>query len=418
MKRVVITGIGAISPIGNDIDSLLKGLLEGKNGIDYITRFDTEDFKVKVAAEVKDFDPLMYFEKGQIRKNDLYTQYAVAAASQAVEMSGLVAGENIESDRFGVYVGSGIGGMSTFINEAYKLKDGGPRKVSPFFVPMMIANMASGTIAIRHKAKGQCVPIVTACATGTHSIGEAFHAVKEGRADAIICGGAEATINPLAMAGFTNCMALSTTNDVNRCSIPFDKERDGFVMGEGAGILVIEEYEHAVKRGAKILAEITGYGNTCDAYHMTAPDPEGVSATQALRLACIEAGIIDENGHVNTSCDEIYVNAHGTSTPLNDKSETAAIKNVFGEKAYELHVSSTKSMTGHMLGAAGGIEAVICALSLMNDFVPPTINYSVPDEECDLNITPNEAVKCNLNYAISNSLGFGGHNGAIVLKKV
>ncbi len=417
LKRVVITGIGAISPIGNDIEALYNAIVEGKNGIDFIKSFDTENFKVKVAAEVKDFDPLKYFEKGQIRKNDLYTQYAVAAASQAVEMSGLVAGENIDSNRFGVYVGSGIGGMSTFINEAYKLKDGGPRKVSPFFVPMMIANMASGTIAIRHKAKGPCVPIVTACATGTHSIGEAFRAVKDGRADAIICGGAEATINPLSMAGFTNCMALSTTNDINRSSIPFDKERDGFVMGEGAGIIVIEEYEHAVNRGANILAEITGYGNTCDAYHMTAPDPEGISATEALRIACIEGGIIDETSKINVNCDEIYINAHGTSTPLNDKSETAAIKSVFGEKAYSLHVSSTKSMTGHMLGAAGGIEAVICTLSLMNDFVPPTINYSVPDEECDLDITPNKGINCKLTYAVSNSLGFGGHNGAIVLKK-
>lgn len=417
MKRAVVTGMGAISPIGNNIEEFYNGLYEGKNGINFITRFDTEEFKVKVAAEVKDFDPLKYIEKNQIRKMDLYTQYAVAASQQAVEMSGLKSGENIDASRFGVYVGSGIGGITTFVNESYKLKDGGPRKVSPFFIPMMIANMASGTIAIRNGAKGPCIPIVTACATGTHSVGEAFRAIKYGHADAIICGGAEAAVTPIAVAGFTNCTALSTKNDINKSSIPFDKERDGFVIGEGAGILVIEEYEHAVKRGAKIYAEITGYGNTCDAYHMTAPDPESLSAAEALRLACAEGGILDENDEVTCDGREIYINAHGTSTHLNDKCETAAIKKVFGSKAYDLRISSTKSMTGHMLGAAGGIEAVVCALSLSNDFVPPTINYSVPDEECDLDYTVNKGVSCRTTYAVSNSLGFGGHNACIVMKK-
>ncbi len=418
MKRVVVTGLGAITPIGNDVDTFYEGLKTGRNGIDFITRFDTENYKVKIAAEVKDFDPLQYIEKNQVRKMDLYTQYAVAAASQAVKQSGLVAGENIDSARFGVYIGSGIGGMTTFMNEAYKLKDGGPRKVSPFFVPMMIANMAAGTVAIRYAAKGPCLPIVTACATGTHSVGEAFHAIRNGQADAIICGGAEATINPLSMAGFTNCMALSSTNDVNRSSIPFDKERDGFVMGEGSGVLVLEEYEHAVRRGAAILAEITGYGNTCDAYHMTAPDPESVAATAAMKLACEEGGILNEQGELACDASAVYINAHGTSTPLNDKSETAAIKKVFGNAAYDVKISSTKSMTGHMLGAAGGVEAVVCVLALENDFVPPTINFRVPDEVCDLDYTVNEGVNKPLTYAVSNSLGFGGHNACIVFKKV
>ncbi len=418
MKRVVVTGIGAVTPIGNDIGTFYEGLREGRNGVGYITRFDTEEFKVKIAAEVKDFDPLQYIEKNQVRKMDLYTQYAVAAAAQAVEHSGLKAGENIDSARFGVYMGSGIGGMTTFINEAYKLKDNGPRKVSPFFVPMMIANMAAGTVAIRYAAKGPCLPVVTACATGTHSVGEAFHAIRHGYADAIICGGAEATLNPLSIAGFTNCMALSNKNDIDRSSIPFDKERDGFVMGEGAGVLILEEYEHAVKRGVKILAEVTGYGNTCDAYHMTAPDPESVAATAAIKIACEEGGILDAAGAVSCDASAVYINAHGTSTPLNDKSETAAIKKVFGKDAYSLKISSTKSMTGHMLGAAGGVEAVICVLALDNDFIPPTINYSVPDEECDLDYTVNQGVIRKLDYAVSNSLGFGGHNACIVLKRI
>ena len=418
MKRVAVTGIGAVTPIGNDIQSLYEGLREGRNGIGYITRFDPEEYKVKVAAEVKNFDPLQYIEKNQLRKMDLYTQYAVAAAAQAVEQSGLRAGDNIDSARFGVYIGSGIGGMTTFINEAYKLKDSGPRKVSPFFVPMMIANMAAGTVAIRYAAKGPCLPVVTACATGTHSIGEAFHAIRHGYADAIICGGAEATINPLSVAGFTNCMALSSKNDVDRSSIPFDKERDGFVMGEGSGILVLEEYAHAVRRGADILAEITGYGNTCDAYHMTAPDPESVAAAEAMKIACEEGGILDASGMTACDASAVYINAHGTSTPLNDKSETAAIKKVFGKDAYSLKISSTKSMTGHMLGAAGGVEGVISVLALVNDYIPPTIHYSAPDEECDLDYTVNHGADRTLAYAVSNSLGFGGHNACIVFKKV
>lgn len=418
MKRVVVTGLGAITPIGNDVGTFYEGLQEGRNGIDFITRFDVEEFKVKIAAEVKNFDPLQYIEKNQVRKMDLYTQYAVAAAAQAVEQSGLKAGVNIDSERFGVYMGSGIGGMTTFINEAYKLKDSGPRKVSPFFVPMMIANMAAGTVAIRYAAKGPCLPVVTACATGTHSVGEAFHAIKHGYADAIICGGAEATLNPLSIAGFTNCMALSSKNDIHRSSIPFDKERDGFVMGEGSGVLILEEYEHAAQRGAAILAEVTGYGNTCDAYHMTAPDPESEMPALAMKIACEEGGILDAAGAVSCEPSAVYINAHGTSTPLNDKSETTAIKKVFGKDAYSLKISSTKSMTGHMLGAAGGVEAVVCVLALENEFVPPTIHYQAPDEDCDLDYTPNTGIRRRLDYAVSNSLGFGGHNACVVFKKI
>ena len=343
MKRVAITGLGVISPVGNSLAEFWNSLIYGKSGIDFITRFDASEFKVRIAAEVKDFDPSLYMDKSEVRRSDLYTQYAVAAATQAMQDSGL---KDIKPERLGVYVGSGIGGMATFINETEKLLTKGPSRVSPFFIPMMIGNIAAGCIAIKYHAQGPCLPVVTACATSSHSIGEAFRAIKFGFADAVIAGGAEATITPLAVAGFTNCLALSTKNDIQRSSIPFDKERDGFVMGEGAGILILEEYEHAVNRGAKIYAEIAGYGNTCDAYHITAPQPEADPAARAIKLAMEEAELSGSN--------RLYINAHGTGTPLNDKSETLAIKKALGDDAYNTLVSSTKSMTGHIARRRGG----------------------------------------------------------------
>lgn len=407
MKRVVITGMGVISPVGNTLDEFWESLVAGRCGIDTITRFDTADFKVKIAAEVKGFDPLLYMEKSDLRKTDLFVQYALAAAAQAMAHSALKVSDPY---RFGVYVGSGIGGMDTFVSECRKLIEQGPRRVSPHFIPMMIANIAAGTVAMRHGAKGPCLPVVTACATSAHAIGEAFRAIKYGQADAILAGGAEAAINPLAVAGFTNCMALSTKNDPTGSSIPFDKRRDGFVMGEGSAIMVLEEYEHALARGAKIFAEICGYGNTCDAYHVTAPDPESNSAAEAIRQAMREAGEL-------APASGIYINAHGTSTPLNDKAETLAIKRAFGEAAYKLKVSSTKSMTGHMLGAAGAAEAVACVMALKDGVVPPTIGYREPDEECDLDIVPNQSRRVEISAALSLSLGFGGHNACLAFKR-
>lgn len=414
MKRVVITGIGAVTPIGNTAEETWKNMVDGKCGIGQITRFDTSDYKVKLAAEVKDFDPLQYMEKSEARKEDLYSQYAVAAAIQAVEDSE-VNTENTDPYRFGVYVGSGTGGMTTFSEEHGKLLERGPRKVSPFFVPMMISNMAAGNIAIRFGCKGATLPVVTACATSTNAVGEAYRAVKHGYADVIIAGGAEATIVPLAVAGFTNCQALSLTENPEEASIPFDARRNGFVMGEGAGMLILEEYEHAVSRGAKIYAEIKGYGNTCDAYHMTAPDPEAESSGHAVKLAFEEAGYFEGE----LSPESVYINAHGTSTPLNDKTETAAIKKAFGEaEAKKLHVSSTKSMTGHMLGAAGAVEAIAAVKAIEEGIVPPTIGYKEADPECDLDITPNKAVKADIKMSASISLGFGGHNGCVVFGAV
>lgn len=406
MRRVVITGIGAVTPVGNDIETMWDSLVNGKNGIDYIKSFDTEKLKVKVAAEVKDFDPTKYIEKKELRKTDLFCQYAIAAACQAVEDSGIIG--TIEDEKLGVYVGSGTGGMHTFFTQCENMI--AEKKISPFFIPMMIGNMAAGLIAIRFSAKGPCLPVVTACATSTHAVGEAFHAIKNGYADAIITGGAEAAITPLAIAGFSSCMALSTRNDPNSSSIPFDKRRDGFVMGEGAGILVLEEYEHAVARGAKIYAEVAGYGNTCDAHHITAPDPEAAGAARCVEIALKEAGITDD--------DTLYINAHGTSTPANDKTETAAFKRALGEKAYDAYISSTKSMTGHMLGATGAVEAIVAALAVKNGIVPPTIGLEEPDPECDLNYVPNKAVEAPLTAAASTTFGFGGHNACIALKKV
>lgn len=407
MKRVAVTGMGIISPIGNDINVFRKNLFNGVCGIDFITKFDTADYKVKIAAEIKDFNITDYIEKNEARRLDIFTQYAVAAAEQAVRDSGIIG--NIEPMRFGVYVGSGIGGMETFISCTEKLLSGGPRKVSPLFIPMMISNMASGTIAIKYKAMGPCLPVVTACATSSHALGEAFRAIRYGYADAIIAGGTEAAINPLSVAGFANSTALSTRNIPDDSSIPFDIRRDGFVIGEGAAILVLEEYEHAKNRGAVIYAEITGYGNTCDAYHITAPHPEAEGAVNAISLALNEAGYKEDMN--------VYFNAHGTSTPLNDKAETYAVKKVFGNRAKDVHISSTKSMTGHMLGAAGATEAIACVMALQNDMVPPTIGYKEADPDCDLNYTPNVSVKAKIDIAVSASLGFGGHNAVLALKK-
>ena len=407
MKRVVVTGMGCITPVGNDIPTFWSSIVAGKNGIGPITRFDTTDFKAKLAAEVKDFDPNLYMEKAEIRKSDLFTQYGVAAAYQAVQDSNIL--NNVAPERFGVYIGSGIGGITTFTEEVIKLHDKGPRRVSPLFIPTMIANMAAGTIAIKFKAQGPCVPVTTACATGSTAIGEAYRAIRGGYADAIIAGGAEAAIGPTGVAGFINCMALSSSTDPDAASIPFDKRRNGFVMGEGAGVLILEEYEHAKARGAKIYAEMCGYGSTCDAYHMTAPDPEAGGAARAISDAVKESGMEGET--------RVYFNAHGTSTPLNDKSETVAIKKAFGDNAYKILISSTKSMTGHMLGATGGVEAIASILALRNGIVPPTIGLKEPDPDCDLDYVPLVARKAEINLAMSVNLGFGGHNACVAFKK-
>jgi len=408
MKRVVITGMGVISPVGNDLGTFWQSLTDGVCGIGPITKFDTSNQKVHLAAEVKDFDPLQYMTRDQARRNDLFTQYALAAAKQAVEESG-VAG-TVAPERLGVYVGSGIGGMGTLLKEVDKLNARGPERVSPFLITMMIANMAAGAIAVEYQAKGPCLPIVTACATGTHCVGEAYRAVRDGYADAILAGGSEAAINALSVAGFTNCMALTQRTDPASASIPFDKRRDGFVMGEGAGMLVLEEYEHARARGAKIYAEVCGYGNTCDAYHATAPDPEAEGAARAIAQA-LEGAALPERA-------KLYVNAHGTSTPLNDKCETLALKKALGSRIKDTLVSSTKSMTGHMLGAAGAVEAIASALALSTGVLPPTIGYEAPDPECDLDCIPNHARAVQAAMALSVSLGFGGHNACIALKKL
>ena len=408
-KRVVVTGLGAVSPLGNDVKTTWENMKKGVCGIDIVTKFDITDYKCKFAGEVRGFDPTLYMPKGDVRKTDLYCQYAVAAATQAYEDSGMTA-ESVEPERFGVYIGSGIGGIHTLVTEHSKLVEKGPGRVSPFFVPMMISNIASGTVAIKYNAQGPNVAIVTACATSTNSIGEAYRAIKHGYADAMLAGGSEAAITPLCFAGFISCQALSQSEDKNRASIPFDKERAGFVMGEGGAVVMLEEYEHAKARGAKIYAEVVGYGCTNDAYHMTAPNPEAIASAKAIELAAKEGGI--------AAGRDVYVNTHGTGTPLNDKTETLALKRAFGQGAYELRVSSTKSMTGHMLGAAGGIEAIASILALDEGIVPPTINYRVKDEECDLDITPNEAIKAELKFALSTSLGFGGHNGCLAFRKI
>lgn len=407
-NRVVITGIGAITPIGNNAKDFWNSIKEGKCGIDKITAFDTADYKAKLAAEVKDFKVEDYIDKREARRMDKYCQFAMVAADEAVKDAGLNI-EEVDSERFGVMVGSGIGGIATIEEQHKKLMEKGPKRISPFFIPMIISNMAAGNIAIKFGAKGICTTVVTACATGTHSIGEAFHNIRSGMSDVIIAGGSEASITPLSVAGFDALTALSTSTDPKRASIPFDKERDGFVMGEGAGILVLESLEHALKRNAKIYGEVVGYGATCDAYHITSPAPEGEGAARAMKLAIKDADIKEE--------EISYINAHGTSTPYNDKFETAAIKGVFGEKAYEIPISSTKSMTGHLLGAAGAIEAIVCTKALEEGFVPSTVGLTEKDEECDLNYVPGVGREQELKYALSNSLGFGGHNAVIVLKK-
>ncbi|MDD4003178.1 MAG: beta-ketoacyl-ACP synthase II [Clostridia bacterium] len=406
MKRVVVTGMGVVSPVGNTLHDFWKNLTDGVCGIDFITKFDATDFKVKIAAEVKDFDPLNYMDRNSARRMDLFSQYAMAAAVTAVEDSGI---ENkADKSRLGVYIGSGIGGLTTFVKETEKGFQKGYQRVSPLFIPMMISNIASGNVAIRFNAQGVNLPTVTACATSTSALGEAFRAIKYGHADAIISGGCEASIIPIAVAGFTNCMALSLKNQPKSSSTPFDLNRDGFVMGEGGAVLILEEYQHALNRGAKIYAEICGYGNTCDAYHITAPQPDAEASSKAIRLAYDEGGL-SEN-------DTICINPHGTSTPLNDKTETIAIKKALGDKAYDCYIGATKSMTGHMLGAAGAAEAIAAVMAIKTGTVPPTIGFNTPDPECNLNYVFNKSVNASLTAALSISLGFGGHNSCLAFK--
>lgn len=409
-KRVAVCGMGVISPVGNTVPEFWDSLVNGRNGISLIKDMDLQDLPVKVSADVKGFSPADYgIEAPLARKQDLFTLYALAASIQAVSQSGLKSGENINASRFGVYVGSGIGGFTTIYREIEKMVKDGPKWVAPTFVPTMIPNMAAGHIAIRHGACGPCLPITTACATSTNTIGEAYRAIRHGYADAIIAGGTEAARIPIGIAGFCNARTLSRSADPDYASIPFNSRRDGFVLGEGAAVLVLEEYEHAKARGAHILAEICGYGNSCDAYNATAPRPDGSTQAAAIRMALDQAGY--------TSDDCLYINAHGTSTPLNDVAETKAFKLALGDNAYRAHISSTKSMTGHALGAAGAIEAVASVMALMEGIVPPTINLDSPDPECDLDYTPCKAVRADLSIAISDSLGFGGHNACIAFRK-
>lgn len=409
MRRVVITGMGAVTPIGNDVKSFWESLKAGRCGIGPITKFDAAEYKVHVAAEVKDFDPLQYMEKADLRKYDVFCQYALAAAAQAVEESGIRG--TLPPERIGTYFGSGIGGIGTFEEQHQALLEKGPRRVSPFFIPALIINMAGGLIAIKYDFQGASLPSVTACATGNNAIGEAYRAIKHGYLDAVLAGGAEAAIVPVGVAGFSNMKALSTTEDPQSACVPFDARRNGFVMGEGAGALLLEEYEHAKARGAKIYAELCGYGVTCDAHHITAPHPEAIGGARALKMAYDEAGGCSDS-------KKLYVNAHGTSTPLNDSCETLAIKKGLGEDAARsCMISSTKSMTGHMLGAAGAVEAIACALAVQEDIVPPTIGYKEPDPACDLDYVPNTARKAEVELALSASLGFGGHNAYLAFKK-
>ena len=409
-KRVAVCGMGVISPVGNTVPEFWDSLVNGRNGISLIKDMDLQDLPVKVSADVKGFSPADYgIEAPLARKQDLFTLYALAASIQAVSQSGLKSGENIDASRFGVYVGSGIGGFTTIYREIEKMVKDGPKWVAPTFVPTMIPNMAAGHIAIRHGACGPCLPITTACATSTNTIGEAYRAIRHGYADAIIAGGTEAARIPIGIAGFCNARTLSRSADPDYASIPFNSRRDGFVLGEGAAVLVLEEYEHAKARGAHILAEICGYGNSCDAYNATAPRPDGSTQAAAIRMA------LDQAGYSSGDC--LYINAHGTSTPLNDVAETKAFKLALGDDAYRAHISSTKSMTGHALGAAGAIEAVASVMPLMEGTVPPTINLDSPDPECDLDYTPCKAVRADLSIAISDSLGFGGHNACIAFRK-
>jgi 3-oxoacyl-[acyl-carrier-protein] synthase II len=409
LRRVVITGLGAITSIGIGKDNFWNSLLQGNSGVDYITLFDTENHGVKIAGEVKGFEPCDYIDKKEAKRMDRFTQFAVAASKLAIE-DGKIELEALNKERIGTIIGSGVGGIETIEKEVTKYNDRGPSRVSPLFIPTMIANMAAGQVSMRFGLKGSSMTITTACASATHAIGESFRMIKDGNLDMVVSGGTEAAITPVSIAGFANMKALSTRNDApSKASRPFDKDRDGFIMGEGAGIIVLEELNHALERGAIIYAEIVAYGSTSDAYHITQPDPEAKGATKAMALAL-------ENGNIDYK-EVDYINAHGTSTYFNDKLETLAIKNIFKEHAYELNISSTKSMTGHLLGAAGGIEAIATALALRTGKIPPTINYETPDEECDLNYTPNKMVERDIKYAMSNSLGFGGHNATILFKK-
>ncbi len=412
MRRVVVTGLGAVTPIGNSTEEFFEALKTGTCGIAEITHYDTADRKVKLAGEVKDFNLEAYIDKRELRKLDRFTQFALCAAAQAVDDSEIFDGADltIEAERIGVLISSGIGGLETIQKEDVKGYEKGYDRVSPFFIPMSISNMAAGQIAIRYGFQGMASCVVTACAGGTNAIGDSFHYIRDGYADMMVCGGAEACITELGIGGFTSMKALSFSTESDRASIPFDKERSGFVMGEGAGILILEEYEHAKARNAKIYCEVVGYGANCDAHHITAPLEDGSGAAKCMKIALADAKI---------QPDVIdYINAHGTSTHLNDKCETAAIKQAFGSHAYELKVSSTKSMTGHLLGASGAVEGVVLALAVQNDFVPATINYREKDEDCDLDIVPNEGIHTTVNYAMSNSLGFGGHNASIIFAKI
>lgn len=409
LHRVVVTGIGVVSPVGNTLEETWNNLVNGVCGIAPITLFDTTDYKAKVAGEVKNFEPRDYMTKQEVLRSDRFTQLAVAAAAQAVEESGVIG--TVDPARIGVYFGSGIGGINTMTKEHAKLLNKGPARVSPYCVPMMIANMAAGEIAIRYNCQGAAMPAVTACASGSNAIGEALRQIRHGYADAVITGGSDAAVNELGVAGFVNMHALSTSEDPNAASLPFDKRRAGFVIGEGATALVLEEYEHAVARGAKIYGEVCGYGSTCDAYHMTSPAPDAAGGARAMIQAMEEAGYSES--------DRVYVNAHGTGTPMNDSGETTAIKTALGEeKAHEILISSTKSMTGHLLGAAGAIEAAVCLKVLETGIVPPTINLEEPDPACDLNYVPNKAVEAEIDLCLSNSLGFGGHNACLAFRKV
>lgn len=407
MRRVVVTGLGAVTPIGNTVSDFWNGLINGVNGIAPITHFDTTDSKCKLAAEVKNFDPSGVLDKGTIRKTDLYTQYALVSADEAMQDSGIAG--TVAEEELGVYFGSGVGGIDTTLENHAGLLAGGPKKVSPQFVPKMIINIASGQIAIRFHAHGNTMSMSTACATGTTAVGEAYRAIKDGYLTAAICGGSEASINPLCVAGFVNCMALSQATNPDEASLPFDSRRAGFVIGEGAAALILEEYEHALARGARIYAEVCGYGATCDAHHVTAPDPEATYTAMAIEKAL--AG-------VDYSTDSFYINAHGTGTSLNDATETKAFKLVFGEAAKNVKISSTKSMTGHMLGAAGATEAIACVKALETGILPPTINLTSPDPVCDLNYLPCTALKTEVTTAISTSLGFGGHNACIAFCRI
>lgn len=408
MRRVVVTGMGTINPIGLSVDEFWKNVKVGKCGIDYITNFDTTEFKTKIAAEVRGFSPEDHIDPKEAKRMSRFSQFAVAAAKEAYADSGLNGTEDPE--RMGVYVSTGVGGISDTEVEIENLFTKGPRRVNSLFIPMMIGNMAAGNVAIALHAQGPCLDVVSACASSNNAMGEAFYAIRDDRADIIIAGGTESSIGQLSIAGFMNLRALSNSNDPARGSIPFDKERDGFVMGEGAGILILEEMDHALARGARIYGEIAGYGTTCDAFHITAPSDDGAQGARAMKMALDVAGIRPE--------EVSYINAHGTSTPLNDKTETKAVKAIFGEAAYKIPMSSSKSMFGHLLGAAGAVEGIVCIKSILDSFVPPTIGYKEADPDCDLDVVPNVGrPDQELNYVLSNSLGFGGHNASVLFKK-